>query len=174
MMSGRAVHNDEAHRTARPVNELPEPRAARGYSWPPFEPGHELSIRHGAFSSRRVDPLASELIAGLLAERSDLTRYPESVAAWARAEARCLLLDDWIAEHGILDQTGAGTVALRYVAQFERLAMELRARLGLDPRSEAELARDRSQVERNVVDLDALRARGAAILESRHRSGSAP
>jgi hypothetical protein len=23
----------------------------RGYSWPPFEPGHELSTRHGAYVS---------------------------------------------------------------------------------------------------------------------------
>jgi hypothetical protein len=150
-----------------PAHGRADGHAARGYSWPPFEPGHELSTRHGAFSRRRVDPLAAELTTGLLSERADLVRYPEVVAAWARAEARCLLLGDWIAEHGVLDEHGNGTAALRYVAQFERLAIELRARLGLDPRSEAELARDRSEAERNIVDLDALKARGSAILETR-------
>jgi hypothetical protein len=155
------------------MTEQANPSPARGYSWMPFEPGHELSTKHGVFSRRCLDPLAAELMTGLLEERQDLERYPEAVAAWARAEARCLLFGDWIGEHGILDQTGASTVALRYVAQFERLAMELRTRLGLDPRSEAELARDRSEVERNVVDLDALRARGSAILDSRRGSSAA-
>jgi hypothetical protein len=123
-------------------------------------------MRHGAWSSRRVDPVAQELIAGLLDDRPDLRRYPEAVMAWARAEARCILLASYQVEHGLVDADG-NVPGGKYVAQFERLATDLRARLGLDPRSEAELARDRADAERSVVDLDALRSRGRVLLDAR-------
>jgi len=53
------------------------------------------------------------------------------------------------------------------------LAMQLRERLGLDPKSEAELANAQSDAARNVVDLDGLRARGRAALERRRELESA-
>jgi hypothetical protein len=118
--------------------------------------------------------VAQELASAILDDRGHLARYPETVWAWARAEARCLLLADWIAEHGMLDESGAMVAPLRYVAQFERLAIELRARLGLDPRSEAELARERVETERGIVDLDALRARGRSVLEARAAASRTP
>jgi hypothetical protein len=31
---------------------------ARGYSWPPFEPGNTASLKHGLSSERRIAPLA--------------------------------------------------------------------------------------------------------------------
>ena len=86
--------------------------------------------------------------------------------AWGRAEARCALLADWQLTHGLVDDEG-NVRGGRYIAQFERLAIELRSRLGLDPRSEAELARDRVEVERTVTDLDGLRIRGRAVLAAR-------
>jgi hypothetical protein len=54
----------------------------------------------------------------------------------------------------------------RFVAQFERLADGLRGRLGLDHRSEAELARERAETARQFVDLDAIRPRGRQALEA--------
>jgi hypothetical protein len=140
---------------------------ARGYSWAPFGRGNTAATRHGVWSSRQVDPVVGELVAGLLAERPELDAYPEAVYGWARAEARCLLLAEWTARHGLLDDEGKPTVALRYVGTFERLAAEQRARLGLDPRSEAELAQTRSDAMRNLVDLDALRAKGRQALDAR-------
>jgi hypothetical protein len=143
------------------------PSPARGYSWPPFERGNTASMRHGAFSDRKVDPLVRELVAGLLEDRPELGRYPETVMAWGRAEARCLLLHDWVVEHCLVTADGTTPAPLRYVAQFERLALELRARLGLDPRSEAELVRDQAEATRSAVDLEGLRERGRAVLEAR-------
>ena len=141
---------------------------ARGYTWPPFEPGNTAAVRHGAWSSRKVDPLAAELVAGLLADRPDLAAYPETVMAWARAEARVVILAEHQAEHGLIDDKGEVRGG-RYVAQFERLAADLRARLGLDPRSEAELTRERADATRSAVDLDSIRERGRAA-----RPGSVP
>jgi hypothetical protein len=34
---------------------------ARNYSWEPFEPGHELSIRHGAYATLHLRPRAEEI-----------------------------------------------------------------------------------------------------------------
>lgn len=142
------------------------PSPARGYRWEPFAEGNVVSLRHGAHAARKVDPLAAELATGLLVDRPDLERFPEVLLAWARAEARCILLAEWQLEHGLIDDDG-NVRGGRYVAQFERLASDLRSRLGLDPRSEAELLRDRAEAERSVVDLDAIRARGRAALETR-------
>lgn len=140
---------------------------ARGYSWPPFQAGNVAALRHGIWSSRRVDPIVHELITGLLTERSDLANFPEAVHAWARAEARCILVAEWLAEHGVITGEGVPQPVMRYVAQLERLAIDLRARLGLDPRAEAELAQTRGEALRNMVDLEALRERGRRALNER-------
>jgi hypothetical protein len=122
-------------------------------------------MRHAVWSERRVSPLAQELIAGLLSDRPDLARHPETVLAWARAEARCLLYDEYLQ-----DDSPDGERALkvaRYVGQFEKLAMQLRATLGLDPRSEAELIAVQALAAREAVDLDAIRQRGREALAAR-------
>jgi hypothetical protein len=139
---------------------------ARRYSWAPFEAGNAAGVRHGAWSERRLSPLAAELVAGLLADRPDLAGYPEVVAAWARAEARCELFDRYLADEQ-LDGANALKVA-RHVTSFERLADSMRQRLGLDPRSEAELVRERAEAGRELVDLEAIRARGRAALQRRN------
>src|SRR5215207_2064540 len=59
---------------------------ARGYSWPAFEVGNWAGLRHGAVSPRRVDPLAAELVEGLLERRPDLADFPEATWAGGRAE----------------------------------------------------------------------------------------
>lgn len=150
-----------------------ESKPPRGYTWPPFEKGNTVSTRHGVWSNRKVDPIAGELAAGLLADRGDLIEHPETVWAWARAEARCLLLADHFSE-GLFDGEGNERPGLRLIGQFERLAADLRARLGLDPRSQAELARDRAEVARSVVDLEAVRARGRAALQPHDRPAGGP
>ena len=93
-------------------------------------------------------------------DRPDLDRFPEAVGAWSRAESRCLLLESWFAERGLVGADGKATASERLLASSERLAMSLREKLGLDPKSEAELANAQADAARNVVDLDALRARG--------------
>jgi hypothetical protein len=136
------------------------PKPARGYSWPPFAPQNTQSMRHGIWSKRKVDPLAEDLVAGVLSDRDDLGNYPEVLMAWARAEARCLLLDAWFAERGLFDDEGKERPGLRFIHQFERLASELRAQLGLTPGSEADLARSRADAIKGELDLEGLAARG--------------
>jgi hypothetical protein len=126
---------------------------ARGYSWEPFQPGHELSTRHGAYSPRKLDPLATEIAAGLLADESVAhlrqPRFAAAVQAWAVAEARCQLIAQWC--EGMTIQQAAtppkpGTAApLEVLRKWEATALTHRARLGLDPLSASRLAKDVAQ-----------------------------
>jgi hypothetical protein len=134
-------------------------------SRPAFKVGNTAAERHGAAGN--VDPVAQQLAEDLLADRPDLERFPEAVRAWARAETRCLLLEQWFLDRGLIGSDGKATASERLLASSERLAMQLRERLGLDPRSEADLANAQADAARNVVDLDALRARGRAALARR-------
>jgi hypothetical protein len=102
-----------------------------------------------------------------LADRPDLAAYPEAVWGWARAEARCLLFADWHAEVGFLTDDGQVLGGGR-VREYEVLAANLRARLGLDPVSDVQLQKARAEAVHLVVDLEGVRERGRAVLERRH------
>ena len=151
---------------------------ARGYSWPPFEPGNEVATVHGAHSERRVGPLAEQIATALLThpETPPYVREPSYAAvvrAWSRAKAVVELLWRWLAEHdsdaALADLTtteedaefGKGTASKRTTSRHvesvltqlhrhEVRAMNLRSRLGLDPLSRARLGKD---VAAQRVDL---------------------
>lgn len=120
---------------------------------PPFTPGHELSTKHGAWSPRKIDPLAAEIVAGLLADDAvahlRASRFAAAVQAWAVAEARCQLLAQWC--DGMSIQQAAtppkpGTSApLEVLRKWEATALTHRSRLGLDPLSAARLGKDVAQ-----------------------------
>ncbi len=144
---------------------------ARGYSWPAFQPGNTIPRRHGIWSQRTWEPLAEDLVTGLLEDKPDLTSYPELLAAWGRAEARCILLAEYLVGR-FTDGDERAEKVLRFVGQFEKLAHDLRRELGLTPGSEADLARSRTDAVRGQFDLDALLARGReARLEAEKRLG---
>lgn len=104
---------------------------------------------------------------GLKEMRPDLAGYPETVWAWARAEARCMLLEEWLEEHPLVSEDGDLAPVARYVGQFERLAADLRGRLGLDPKSEADLASSRARATLDAFDIEELRSRGREVTEHR-------
>lgn len=151
-------------------DSAPDNRGARGYSWPPFEPGNEVATRHGAHSERHVGPLADRIAAALLAD-PDTPRYvlepsyAAAVRAWSRSEAVVQLLWNWLAEHDLdaamtdLTSTDEDSViskgraskqttskriesVLTQLHRHEVRAATLRARLGLDPLSRARLGKD--------------------------------
>jgi len=124
----------------------------RGYSWPPFAPGNAAAVRHGAFSPRKVDPLAEEIVQAI--EGSVTWWRPcdrPSIWAWARTEARVQLLAEWLADRGDLDDVD-DTVrpAADLLTKLEARAESMRAKLGLDPLSRARLGRDTAA---GAVDL---------------------
>lgn len=131
---------------------------------PPFRPGHELSVQHGAFSPRKVDPLARDLVDQVLADPD--VRYLQAPAyrlalwAWARAEAQVQLLTEYLAKRaeeagdGVGD-LGADRVRSAYLLlhRAEARATTQRTRLGLDPLSRARLGKDVASAQVDTARL---------------------
>lgn len=115
-------------------------------------PGNQLALKHGAYSPRRVDPLAAELV-GLVdgdASINWLTAADRpALWAWARAEAQAQLLTEYLAKAAEATEDGVGDLeqervraAYLLLHRAEARAQSGRARLGLDPLSRARLGRD--------------------------------
>lgn len=123
-------------------------------------------LKSGHQAPRVYHELARRLVADLLEARPELANYPESVAAWGEAEAQAALLRRYLAELGPVDyETGKPREPLlRQFSALENLAAKRRAELGLDPRSEAKLAKERAAATGLVADLGALVEQGRAAL----------
>ena len=138
---------------------------ARGYKWEDAKPGNFLALKHGAWSPRIYEPIAAEIVAGVLAERPQLDRYRAALVAWADAEARCQTLRDYLAEVGMLDG-GKVRPAMDLLLKLERQADKARQRLGLDPKADADLAKSTADASTAIADLDAVRAAGREALSA--------
>jgi hypothetical protein len=121
---------------------------ARGYSWPPFEPGNDAAVKHGAHSKLRLEPRAAEL-AGELRELLDRQLGPATceaddptiaLAALALAQVEAATL--WLAEHGLVDERGQPRGLLRHLGTMINTASRLCDRLGMTPTSRAALGLD--------------------------------
>lgn len=142
---------------------------ARGYTWPPFEAGNVAALKHGAHSERKVAPLAAAITAELvaIAPWSTEPAFAPTLAALARVEAQVLKVEEFIDEHGPLDDAGVPRPAMALLSDLERRADRLRQQFGLSPTSWAALRRS------FVVDPDggtsgveALRASGRRVIEA--------
>ena len=133
---------------------------------PAFTNGNLARVTHGVYSDRRVNPVARELVSVVLEQRPDLEDHPAATWSWARIESKCLLLEAWLDEHEFIDGDGKPTGPAQLVTRYEKLAMALRSRLGLDPQSQAQLQSLRAEATLTTFDLEALRKRGReAIVE---------
>jgi len=153
------------------------PRPARGYSWPPFEPGNLAAVRHGARSARLVSAEA-EKVAAELAEVCPWISEVDAVAVdtFCRAAARYRMLDDYVAAKAEAEGVEAVPRTLwQEVSRAESNAMKAAEALGLDPTGRARLLRDlgwaRSLSSRDSA-IAALAERGAAIRAQRLKGGS--
>lgn len=147
----------------------PDPKpGSRGYTitHPPFEPGNQVALKHGAYQPRRFEPLALELVESTLTEAGREggqtgylleASYRAALWAWARTEARVQLVSEWLIDRGAeLDVDGEVLGAASLLNRLEARAESLRARLGLDPLSRARLGRDVASAQ---VDMAQLMAR---------------
>ncbi len=125
---------------------------ARGYSWPAFEPGHTITLKHGARSARLeefVAGRADELTTDLYRELPHLQPADElSVRACAIAEAIVERLFAYTLEHGLVIE-GKPAPVLGHLREWMKRAEAARARIGADPRS----ARDLAVSELHVRDM---------------------
>ncbi|UXM93312.1 hypothetical protein [Paenarthrobacter sp. JL.01a] len=119
---------------------------------PPFTPGNEMAVKHGAKSPRKVDPIADALASELLLDETvaylRAPRYAAAVQAWAQAEAKCALISNWVdgmpIEAAAASKQGQ-TSPLELLRKWETTAQNHRSRLGLDPMSAARLGKDVAQ-----------------------------
>ena len=148
---------------------------ARGYSWPPFEPGNLAAVTHGARSPALVRERAEQLAPQVLEvhphldERRDgpaVMRYAtllariERVYAWLGERADAVFADVESGEvHGVYQRLG----------EWERAAGLSEDRLGLSPLTRAKLGIDQLRAADLVTALaeaeqvgDRARARLAA------------
>ena len=120
---------------------------------PPFRPGHELSVQHGAYSPRKVDPLATELVELLLTDDAlgylKAPAYRPALWAWARAESQVQLLTEYLEQRGKGGVGDLGDERIRsahlLLHRAEARAQSGRRQLGLDPLSRARLGKDVAQ-----------------------------
>jgi hypothetical protein len=101
----------------------------------PFEPGNEMSMVHGAFSERRLAPLAEQLAEEIVIEAPWTARpaFQAAVTAWAWSEAACQKYRDWFETHDLFDADGEPTAGLVRWDRTEARAAAMRKRLALDP-----------------------------------------
>jgi hypothetical protein len=142
---------------------------ARGWSWPPFEVGNTASMRSGAWSERKIAPLADAIAAELVETSPHLgaPAFVGAVRALARAEARLQLLLDWFDDVGPVDADGELRKGWTTVDRLERTAAGLRSELALTPRSLAAFAADASRGRLPAAEdaRAALSAAGRALVE---------
>ena len=158
---------------AGPASGIPASGIPAHGRYKPAEPGNVLTLRHGARSPRVYGALAEQLAAGLVEDRPDLAAYPEAVAAWATAEAQAVLLRRHVEFVGAIDAESGRPreSALNWLTRLENAAANHRKVLGLDPTSEARLARDRATAAAIAVDLGAIAKRGEQVLAQRLAAG---
>jgi hypothetical protein len=172
--------------TTNPVPNRSGNGPARGYSWPPFEAGNAIALRHGADSARAILARAEAVREALLTVAPHLGEHPTfaivfAVERWMRVQARSLLLSDYI-EH-LVDEKGPQAVPQRVweaANATDRLARDLGTDIGLDPRSFAELTTlvaDATKAGANLAELAvtgaAIRARRQAALDGPDAEGTA-
>lgn len=115
---------------------------------PPFAPGNEAAVTHGAWSERRVSPVARQILDELLADPAtpryliEDSSYGPALAAWSRTEAQVQMLMVWIDRHGHAAALAKNGLLLEQLRKWEVTAASQRARLGLDPLSRAKILRD--------------------------------
>lgn len=136
---------------------------ARGYSWPPFQPGHTLSLVHGADSERTIEAKAAELRPQLfeICPWIDPEKDVIAVARFLRAESRALILHGYITK--LTEEKGPGSVPQRTWEQAtaaDRLAAQLGNVLGLDPTGRARLQQVAATTEATLSTLEDVRREG--------------
>lgn len=128
-----------------------------------LQPGHELSTRHGAYSPRKVDPLAREIVEAILEDPTTpmhVTAAAYRLELWAlgRAEARVQLLTEWLDEVAgdrLVAPPGSHRVkaANLELHRAETRAASARSRLGLTPVSAAKLGKNVAQGQVAQADM---------------------
>jgi hypothetical protein len=118
---------------------------------PPFQPGNDLAVKHGAYSPYRVDPLAHQFRDEILSSPDmaylQKPQYAATFWAYCRTAARVQLLEDYVDAMSMSDAT----------------LITLAARMGLDPLSYAKLGKDVVSTQVDLARLLSDRGDGGVV-----------
>ncbi|WP_147251476.1 P27 family phage terminase small subunit [Blastococcus sp. TBT05-19] len=130
---------------------------------PPFQPGHTLSLRHGVYSDRRIEPLAQQFVDAYAADPSVTwltTADGPALHALGRAEAKVQLLEEYLGKLAEAEETDLADLeakrveaAYRELHRAETRAMSLRTQLGFTPMSRARLGRNVAAARVDMAEL---------------------
>lgn len=109
------------------------PGGARDYTWPPAEPENFLALKHGAYSSRLVEPRALEIAqemaeGGMVPGYLQAPEYRPALLGYCRTLAQVARVRSWLASTaraGIpeeLDREGNVRAATRLLERLETSA----------------------------------------------------
>lgn len=118
-----------------------------------FEPGHEGSMRHGAYSGRRRRPLINEELARLVEAFGDpepATLPAFETLAGLRARRRAVL--EWLEGVDFVDAAGQIPAVLADVSRWERLEVRLLGELAMTTRARADVALS-AAAARNLIEV---------------------
>lgn len=132
------------------------PRSARGYSWPPFQPGHELSLKHGAYSEKAIAEKAEQVHLELLDQAPWLAeeRYAPALLRYLQATAR-----EQLAHNALMGAAKLSPRLLECATAAARLAWQFSDELGLTPAGHQRLkclVADAAQAEVSIAHLAAV------------------
>lgn len=138
-----------------------------------FQPGNALALRHGARAMLRLAPRAAELADELaaLVPASSPSDEP-TVRLLALVLARVEAANDYLAEHGILDENGVPRPVLKMLSTWENSAARLLDRLGCTPTSRGALGLSLVRAEDVLAGLREEGARARERAEARIAEGT--
>lgn len=146
---------------------------------PPFQPGNQLAVKHGAHSPYRVDPLAiqfrDEILTNPAMAYLSQPQYQATFWAYCRTAARVQLLEDYVDAMTMSEAARSDkgqTSALELLRKWTSTLITLAARMGLDPLSYTKLGKD---VVSTQVDLAKLLSdRGPSDSNTSSNAGHPP
>jgi len=119
---------------------------------PPFAPGNQLAVTHGAFSAARTDPIAQRFVQEVVTDPNTAylaaPRFATALWGWAVTAARVELLSAWVDGMDITVATNSArgqTSPLELLRKWMATLQTQSARMGLDPLSAARLGKDVAQ-----------------------------
>jgi hypothetical protein len=132
---------------------------------PPFQPGNQLAVTHGAYSVKRTDPIARRLLEEIASDPTTSylasPKYHAQLWQWAVAQARVEVLTDYVDGMDLQDAIDSerGKVSpLDLLRKWMTTAQGLANSMGFTPAAAARLGKD---VAATQVDLAQLLSRPA-------------
>lgn len=130
---------------------------------PPFQPGNQLSVTHGAYSSRRTDPIARRLLEEIASDPTTsylaAPKYHAQLWQWAQAQAKVEAISEYVDELPLdmaMDSDRGKISPLDLLRKWMTTAQGLASTMGFTPASAARLGKD---VAATQVDLATLLSR---------------